>query len=112
MAKLKDKHCVPCEAGSGMKPLARAAAVRLMAELEGWELAKDGKRISKELAFRDFDKAMDFVNVVADLAEQEGHHPDIAIHYNKVTLDLFTHAAGGLTENDFILASKIDAIRL
>ncbi len=110
--KLTEKRCVPCEEGSGGKPLAKAAAARLMHELEGWTLAKDGGSIAKEIVFKNFDKAMDFVNMVADLAEQEGHHPDIAIHYNTVVLDLSTHAVSGLTENDFILASKIDAIRL
>lgn len=110
MLKLKDKKCVPCE--GDVKPLAKAAAVRLMVELSGWELSKDAKSIEKEMVFKNFDKAMDFVNMVADAAEFEGHHPDIDIRYNKVTLVLSTHSIGGLSENDFILASKIDGIRL
>jgi len=110
MEKLKDKKCAPCE--GGVPPLSKAAALRLMTELEGWTLAKDGKSIEKELVFKDFDKAMDFVNMTADAAEFEGHHPDIDIRYNKVRLVLSTHAISGLSENDFILAAKLDAIRL
>lgn len=64
----------------------------------------------RQVKFRDFREAMSFVNRVADLAEEEGHHPDILISYNRVTFELFTHAINGLSENDFILASKIDAL--
>ncbi len=108
--KLKDKKCLPCE--GGVKPLVKAAAVRMMTELSGWELSKDALSIEKDIVFKNFDKAMDFVNMVADLAEFEGHHPDIDIRWNKVKLVLSTHSIGGLSENDFILASKIDGIRL
>lgn len=111
MAKLKDKKCLPCEEKGG-KPYTRQMAIRFLAELEGWELAKDSKSIVKELIFKNFDKAMDFVNMVADAAEHEGHHPDIDIRYNKVRLVLTTHSIGGLSENDFILGAKIDAIKL
>ena len=108
--KLKDMKCIPCE--GGMQPLSKDAAVRLMAELEGWELSKNGKSIEKEIVFKNFDKAMDFVNMVADMAEHENHHPDISISYNKVHLVLSTHAIKGLSDNDFILAAKIDGIKL
>jgi 4a-hydroxytetrahydrobiopterin dehydratase len=111
MAKLKDMKCIPCEE-RGMKPLSKILATRLLAELSGWALAKNAKYIEKELVFKNFDKAMDFVTMVADLAEFEGHHPDIDIRYNKVHLVLSTHSIGGLSENDFILASKIDGINL
>ena len=110
MTKLKDKNCAPCE--GGVKPLAKAAAERLMTELSGWMLAKDGLSLEKDMIFKNFDKAMDFVNMVADAAEFEGHHPDIDIRYNKVKLVLSTHSIGGLSENDFILAAKIDGIRI
>ncbi len=83
-----------------------------MAELEGWEFSKDGKGIEKDLVFKNFDKAMDFVNMTADVAEFEQHHPDIDIRYNKVHLVLSTHSIGGLSENDFITAAKINAIHL
>lgn len=110
MENLKDQTCIPCE--GGVPPLAKDVVDRLWAELSGWELAKNGGSLAKDLVFKDFDKAMDFVNMVADLAEAQGHHPDIDIRYNKVRLSLSTHAIGGLSVNDFILAAKIDAIKL
>jgi 4a-hydroxytetrahydrobiopterin dehydratase len=110
MPTLKDKKCIPCE--GDVKPLSKTAAQRIVGELTGWTLAADGKSLSKEMVFKDFDKAMDFVNMVADAAEFEQHHPDIDIRYNKVLLGLSTHSIGGLSENDFILAAKIDDIRL
>jgi len=111
MTKLKDRKCAPCEE-KGTKPLARPAALRLLSELSGWTLSRDTKMLAKDLVFKNFDKAMDFVNMVADAAEFENHHPDIHIFYNKVKLELSTHSIGGLSENDFILAAKIDDIRL
>jgi len=77
----------------------------------GWILVRDGThKITKQFKFEDFKKAMEFVNKIADLAESEGHHPNIKLAYNKVSLELFTHAVGGLSENDFIMASKINGI--
>jgi 4a-hydroxytetrahydrobiopterin dehydratase len=93
-------------------PLSRTAAERILVELSGWMLAKNGKSIEKDIVFKDFAKAMDFVNIVADIAELEGHHPDMGINYNKVHLVLTTHAIGGLSQNDFVLAAKIDSIRI
>ena len=110
MIKLKDKKCIACE--GGVTPMPKTDAERLLVEVEGWDMDAKAKVISKEFQFKDFDKAMDFVNMVADIAEQEGHHPDITILYNKVQLKLSTHAIKGLSENDFILASKINGIRL
>lgn len=75
--------------------------------LPDWELAKNGRKISRTILFRDFVSAMAFVGKAAKIAEREGHHPDIAVSYNKVTLDLWTHSIGGLSENDFIVAAKI-----
>jgi len=75
-------------------------------ELKGWEL-RDG-RLRKQFVFRTFLRAVTFVNAIAYLAESAGHHPDIAINYNRVTLRLITHSAGGFTERDFQLASEID----
>ena len=111
MKKLKEKNCIPCE-DKTIRSLTRPVAVRLLTELSGWTLARDTKSIDKELTFKNFDKAMDFVNMVADAAELEGHHPDIDIRYNKVKLVLSTHSIGGLSENDFILAAKIDGVQL
>jgi 4a-hydroxytetrahydrobiopterin dehydratase len=73
-----------------------------------WEL--HGDRIRRQLRFRDFREAMSFVGAMADLAESEGHHPDFSVHYSTVDVEIWTHAAGGPTENDFILAAKIDAL--
>ena len=100
------KHCVPCE--GGMPPLSKKQSIELLQEITGWEL--QGKLITKEWKFKDFKAAMQFVNAVAGLAESEGHHPDIHIHWNKVQLQLWTHAVKGLSENDFILAHKINQI--
>ena len=81
---------------------------RRLSVLAGWQLK--GKTIEKKFRFADFRAAMGFVNRVADLAEVENHHPDILIHYREVTLVLWTHAAGGLTERDFQLAADIDRV--
>ena len=107
---LKNKKCVPCEkSGPPMLPL---EIEKYRKELKSeWEVIEHTK-IRKEFKFKDFKMAMAFVNEVADIAEFEGHHPDISIHWNKVAIELWTHAVGGLSENDFIVAAKIDAIEL
>ena len=107
MTDLLKKKCVPCEGGA--MPLNQEEAFRLMEQLEGWNITEDFKMIFKEYKFKDFIGAVNFVERVADVAEMEGHHPDIHIFYNKVVLELTTHAIKGLSENDFILAAKIDA---
>jgi len=105
---LRNKKCVSCE--GGMSPLEEAAAEELRRELEPeWHITHDHK-LQRVFGFKDFKIAMVFVDKVADLAETEGHHPDITINYNKITLTLWTHAIGGLSENDFILAAKIDGL--
>ena len=109
MVNLLQKKCIPCE-GKGINPFTRDEVKDYLAQVSGWTLDKDAKRISKEFKFKDVVEAMKFVERVADIAEREGHHPDIHIHYNKVLLDIWTHAIDGLFENDFILAAKIDAI--
>jgi 4a-hydroxytetrahydrobiopterin dehydratase len=106
---LLKKKCVPCEK-KGMKPMERADAQDYVDESYGWILNEDATRISKEYKFKDFIGAINFVERVADVAEMEGHHPDIHIHYNKVLLELWTHSIGGLSENDFIVAAKVDAM--
>jgi len=105
---LLKKKCIPCEK-KGMKPMTKVEAEDYVDEAAGWVLSEDGIKISKEYKFKDFIGAVNFVERVADVAEMEGHHPDIHIFYNKVVLDLWTHAIGGLSENDFIIAAKIDA---
>ncbi len=79
-----------------------------MLHVQGWEMDAEAQKISRDFMFKDFVKAVEFVNQVADIAEVEDHHPDIFVSYNKVRLDLWTHAINGLSENDFIVAAKID----
>jgi len=106
---LASKKCIPCE-DKDMKPFDAKEIEKLLGEIIKWEVSRDNKKISKEFVFKDFVGALHFVNQVGNIAEAEGHHPDINIVYNKVTLDLSTHSIGGLTENDFIVAAKIDAL--
>lgn len=109
MNDLSQKHCVPCEGGT--PPLSDSKEDEMLKLIEGWLLIRDGThKITKQFKFKNFKDAMVFVNKIAELADQEGHHPDIKIVYNKVQLDLFTHAVGGLSENDFIMASKINQL--
>ena len=108
--KLEQKRCVPCE--GKISPMSAAQEQDYIKRIEGWKLVTEGThRIKREFTFEDFVQAMGFVNKVADTAEEEGHHPDIYIYYNKVVLELHTHAVGGLFENDFIMAAKINTIR-
>ena len=105
---LTKKKCVPCEAGT--KPLNKEEMKRYLNQLKTpWNAVED-KKINRKFAFKDFKKAMAFVNKVADLAEKQGHHPDIHIYYNKVSIVLWTHAISGLSENDFIMAAKIESL--
>ena len=84
---------------------------RLLGRVEGWALSHDGKRIRREWTVKNFMAAIDFFNKVAALAEQEGHHPDLHLEgYRNVAVELWTHAIGGLSENDFILAAKINQL--
>jgi 4a-hydroxytetrahydrobiopterin dehydratase len=111
-AKLADKRCEPCAAGT--PPLAAADLDRLSAEIDGWSITGGdgpggaGKRLEKQYKFRDFRQALAFVNRVGEVAEQEGHHPDIELGWGRVKLTLWTHSIGGLSEGDFILAAKSD----
>jgi 4a-hydroxytetrahydrobiopterin dehydratase len=103
---LSQKRCVPCAGGD---PRLDATAVgALLPQVPAWT-TRDGK-LHRTFQFADFVAAMQFVNRMADVAEAEGHHPDFLVHYNRVDVTIWTHAAGGLTENDFILAAKIDAL--
>ena len=105
-ADLVRKKCKPCE--GGVAPLGAVEAGRLLAGLTGW--AFDAGTIAKTYAFRDYHDAMAFVNATAWISHREDHHPDIALGYNKVRVAYITHAIGGLSENDFICAAKIDAL--
>lgn len=106
---LTQKTCVPCAEGEPALPEDRAR--ELARDVPGWTLVPGEPKLQREFTFPDFVKAMKFVSTVADIAEKEGHHPDIHIHYDQVTLVLWTHAIGGLSENDFIVAAKINALK-
>ena len=108
--ELKNKHCEPCE--GGVELLAHEAATAMIGQLEdGWELSADGKEISRDFSFGGFYKTMSFVNAVAWIANTENHHPDLELGYGHCLVRYTTHAIGGLSENDFICAAKIDALR-
>lgn len=106
---LAGKKCVPCQ--GGIPPMVLAEAKKMLLHAKGWALAEEGKKIEKKFVFKNFAQAMEFVNKVAEIAESEGHHPDIFVSYNKVTITNYTHKIGGLHENDFILAAKIEELQ-
>jgi 4a-hydroxytetrahydrobiopterin dehydratase len=105
---LASERCVPCEGRT--PPLSREAAHTLQAELgDRWQLSEDGKSLSRQITFKNFLRAIDFLNRLAQVAEQENHHPDFCLHgWNKVSISLSTHSIGGLSRNDFIMAAKLD----
>jgi 4a-hydroxytetrahydrobiopterin dehydratase len=109
MNDLASKKCIPCEGGT--PPMARAKALKLLGEISGWGLV-DGRilKISKKYKFKNFLEALAFVNMVGEIAESEGHHPNVCFTWGKVEIALWTHAVGGLSKNDFILAAKIDKL--
>ncbi len=102
---LTKKHCVPCEGRT--PPIPKDEAGRYGKETPEWEVV-EYKKIAKEFRFENFPEAMNFVNKVVQIAEKEEHRPDIYIFYNRAKLELWTHAVKGLSENDFILAAKIN----
>jgi len=108
-AELTKKHCVSCE--GGIPALSPAEVKAQLTALPDWKLTPDGKRIRREWRVQDFTTALDFFNRVGRIAEEEGHHPDLHLTgYRQVAIELWTHAVGGLTENDIILAAKIDTL--
>lgn len=108
MSELSEKKCVPCE--GNVPPLTPEAAAELNKQLNGWMVVDEAHLLTKHFTFKDFKQTMEFVNKIAVVAEAEGHHPDLTVTYGGVTVELMTHAIGGLSENDFILAAKIDAL--
>jgi 4a-hydroxytetrahydrobiopterin dehydratase len=108
-AELVKKKCAPCE--GGVEPYSPEEAKSQLKQLHGWRLTHDGQRIRKDWKVKNFMAGMDFFNRCAKLAEDDGHHPDLHIEgYRNVSVELWTHAIGGLSENDFILAAKIDQL--
>jgi 4a-hydroxytetrahydrobiopterin dehydratase len=107
--ELTHKHCTPCE--GGVPPVSADQVRHYLAALPNWKLTADGRHIRREWRVQDFTTALDFFNRVGRIAEEEDHHPDLHLTgYRNVAIELSTHAAGGLTENDFILAAKIDTL--
>ena len=108
MNKLAAKECIPCK--GDLPPLKRAQLTKLRKELgKQWQVIK-GHHLEKEYKFKNFREALAFTNKVGELAEQVGHHPDIYLAWGKVRITIWTHKIDGLTESDFIMAAKVEAI--
>jgi 4a-hydroxytetrahydrobiopterin dehydratase len=109
MTSLASRHCEPCREGTPALPPERAR--EMLGELgSGWRLVEDDKALERTFGFRGYHEVMAFVNAVAWIAHREDHHPDLSVHYSKVRVRLSTHSVGGLSDNDFIVAAKIDAL--
>ena len=106
---LINQKCEPCK--GDVEPLNTAEEDSYHSEVPVWGIHREGTHyIDRKFSFKDFKESIRFVNLVADLAEQEGHHPEMEISWNRVRLALHTHAIGGLSRNDFIMAAKVDRI--
>ena len=105
---LAEKHCVPCR--GGVPALQGKELEKLKSQITGWQVV-DGHHLLKTYTFPDFRTALDFVNKAGEIAESEGHHPDMLLSWGKVEVKTWTHKIDGLTESDFILAAKLDHIR-
>jgi 4a-hydroxytetrahydrobiopterin dehydratase len=109
LASFQTKKCRPCE--GGVEKYSAEEAVDNLHLLTGWRISQDGLRLEKEWLVKSFKAGIDFINRVAEIAEEEGHHPEIHLTgFRHVWIEIWTHAVGGLTENDFILAAKIDLL--
>jgi 4a-hydroxytetrahydrobiopterin dehydratase len=107
---LSARRCVPCE--GGVPPLTEEQVRPLLAQIQGWQVEESNghQQLVKTFRFSNFVEAVEFVNRITPVAESEGHHPDLLVSWGQVRVQLWTHAAGGLTENDFILAAKLDEV--
>lgn len=105
---LASKSCIPCR--GGVPPLGGADLLRLQQELGGGWNVVNGHHLEKEYSFPDFRKALDFTIRLGEVAEAEGHHPDITLSWGRVRVQIWTHKIDGLTESDFILAAKADRV--
>ena len=106
MSDLKNKTCKACE--GGVQPLAPEQADALLKQLDGWE--RNGNQISRTFTFKNYYQTMAFVNASAYISHKEDHHPDLLVGYKTCTVTYTTHAIGGLSENDFICAAKLDSL--
>lgn len=102
------EHCRPCE--GGVDPMNHAQAATLIRQIPGWELSADAKTIIRRCEFKNFYKTMAFVNAVAWVAHEQNHHPDLSAGYDYCAINYTTHAIGGLSENDFICAARINEV--
>mgnify|MGYP002630972041 CR=1 FL=1 len=109
MSELTEKRCKPCEGGA--MPLSQEVARGLLQQTPEWVLNDQGDEISRSFQFKNYYQTLAFVNALAWVAHQEDHHPDLEVSYNKCHVRFSTHAIKGLSENDFICAAKIDALR-
>lgn len=109
MSKLAEKHCIPCR--GGMPPLKGEALIPFAEQLPDWKIVEE-HHVAKSFLFPDFKTALDFVNRVGAVAEQEGHHPDLCLAWGRVDVQIYTHKIRGLSESDFILAAKVDELYL
>ena len=113
MNKLSDKKCLPCEGGVTAFDISEIH--KYQKKVDGWELVKDKTEmffLEKEFTFKNFKQSQSFINQVGDVSESEGHHPDILFGWGYAKIKITTHAIKGLSENDFILAAKIDKINV
>jgi len=109
MTSLTEQKCAPCE--GGVDPLSAEAANNLMTQLDAdWSLTDDAREIARTYKFKNYYQTMAFVNALAWIAHGEDHHPDLEVGYNRCHVRYSTHAIGGLSQNDFICAAKIDAL--
>ena len=111
MSNLKDKKCVPCE--GGVIPFDISEIHKYKKKVDGWDISKDNKQnffLNKRFNFNNFIESQEFINKVGEISEDEGHHPDISFGLGYAEIKITTHAIEGLSENDFILAAKIDQL--
>jgi 4a-hydroxytetrahydrobiopterin dehydratase len=111
MSNLKDKKCVPCE--GGVIPFDISEIHKYQKKVDGWDISKDDKKnffLNKKFNFKNFIESQEFINKVGEISENEGHHPDISFGWGYAEIRITTHAIEGLSENDFILAAKIDQL--
>jgi 4a-hydroxytetrahydrobiopterin dehydratase len=107
MAELAERQCVPCR--GGVPPMKGSEIEKLSNQLQGWQVVNE-HHLQKIYQFKDFRETLQFVNRVGELAEEQGHHPDICFGWGKANLTIWTHKIDGLTESDFVLAAKIDKL--
>ena len=105
--KLAEKTCVSCH--GGVPPLSAVQIAELLPQVEGWEVF-DNHHLVKSYKFANFKQALDFVNAVGAIADEQNHHPDIYLAWGKVRIEIWTHKINGLTESDFIFAAKVDHV--